>query len=149
MEGLVLDTSVLVEYIVLGSPYRGAVARLLERARAGGPRLYVSAVTLSELLYVSSRVYQAAGSGDPNRDALDFVRWVKSRAQVVGVDEGLAIRAGELRKRLRIALPDCYVIATAEAVGAAPLFRSVEEEMRPVEGELRKLGVEFLDEIEL
>ncbi len=147
MDGLVLDTSVLIDYIVLRSPYREAVAGLLERARRGELRLYVSAVTLSELLYVSSRVYEAAGSGDPNREALDFVRWVRSRVQVVDVNEAIALRAGELRKRLRIALPDCYVIASAEAVRAVPLFRGLEDEMRPVESELRALGVRFLDGI--
>jgi len=32
------------------------------------------------------------------------------------------MRAGELKKALHIALPDCYVIATAEKVDAIPLF---------------------------
>ncbi len=149
MKRLVLDTSVVVEYIVLRSPYRAKVVMLFERASTGELELYVNTVTLSEVLYVSSRIYQVAGVDDPNREALDFVEWVKSRAHVVGVDEGIAVRAGELKKRLRIALPDCLVIATAEAVKAVPIFKKPEEEMKPVMSSLRQLGVKFLEEIQV
>ena len=145
---MVLDTSVLVEYIVLRAPYRLRVARLFEEASAGRLELYVSAVTLSETLYVASRIYQAAGLQDPNREALDFVEWVKSRAKVLGVDEDIALRAGELKKQLRIALLDCYVIASAEALGATPLFKKLEEEMKPAANNLRKIGARFLEEQE-
>ena len=146
---LVLDTSVLVEYIVSKSPYRPKVVKLFDRASKGELELYVSAVTLSEVLYVATRIYQVSGAVDPNREALNFVEWIKKRTNVVNVDEAIASRAGELKKLLHIALPDCYVIASAETVNAAPLFRKVEEEMVPVLSNIKKLGVKFLDEIEL
>lgn len=149
MEKLVLDASVLIDYIVLRSPYRPKVAKLLERASAGEVKLYVSAVTLSEILYVASRIYQAAKVPAPNGAAQDLIHWIMGRAEIVGVDEDMALRAGELKKRLRIALPDCYVIAAAEAVEAVPLFRKAEKEIEPRMDKLRKLGVLFLDEIEL
>jgi predicted nucleic acid-binding protein len=149
VEKLVPDTSVLIEYIVRRSPYRPKVAGLLERASTGEVELYVNAVTLSEILYVASRIYQVAEVDDPNREALDFVYWIKSRARPVNIDEGIALRAGELKKELHIALPDCYVIASAEAVKATPLFKKLEEEMKPKIGDLRRLGVKFLDEIKL
>jgi predicted nucleic acid-binding protein len=149
VEKLVLDTSVLIEYIILRSPYRHKVVRLFDNALNGKQKLYVNVVTLSEVLYVASRIYQVAGAGDPNRTALDFIEWIKSRAQVININEDLALRAGELKKKLHIALPDCYVIASAEAIGARPLFKRLEEEMRPIADALRKLGVKFLDEIEL
>jgi len=148
-ERVVLDTSVLVEYIVLRSPYRRLVTKLFEKASAKQLELYVNAVTLSETLYVASRIYQAAKIGDPNNEALNFIEWVKNRVKVVNVDESIALRTGEIKKQLHLALPDCYVIATAEAINAKPLFRRVEEEMKPVLEELKRLGVEFLDEIRL
>jgi len=148
VESIVLDTSVLVEYIILRSPYRSKVVKLFDKALKGDLRLYVSIVTLSELLYVASRIYQIAGVENPNMEALNFVEWVKSRARVVNIDEDIALRAGELKKQLRIALPDCYVIAVAKAMEATPLFKAVEEEMKPVANNLRKLGVKFLAEIE-
>lgn len=149
MERLVPDAGVLVEYVVSRSPYRPKVAKLLYKASAGELELYISVVTLSEVLYVISRIYQVAGVSDPNGETLDFIEWIKSRAQVVNVNEDIALRAGELKKQLRISLPDCYVIASAEAVKAVPLFKRLEEEMGPVISDLRKLGVRFLDEIEL
>lgn len=149
MRRVVLDTSVLVEYIVLRSPYRPVVVKLFDRASANELELYVNAITLSEVFYVASRIYEIAGVSDPNGEALDFIEWIKSRVQVVNVNYDIAVRAGELKKHLRIALPDCYVIASAEAVKAVPLFRRLEEEMKPVVNDLRRLGVRFLDEVEL
>lgn len=149
MKKLVLDTSVLVEHIVLRSPYRSKVASLFNKASAGQLKLYINTVTLSETLYVASRIYQAAGVDNPSREAADFIEWIKSRAQMVTIDEAIALKAGELKKHLRIALPDCYVIASAEAVNATPVFKKVEEEMKPIVKSMRKLNVKFLDEIEV
>ena len=148
MEKLVLDTGVLVEYIVSRAPGRPRVVKLFQRASQGRLRLYVNLVTLSETLYAASRIYQAAGVEDPDSEALDYIEWVKSRARTIGVDEDIALRAGELKNRLRIALPDCYVIASAEALNATPLFSRVEKEMKPVLGDLRSLGAKFLEELE-
>lgn len=149
MKKLVLDTSVLTEYIVLRSPYRSRITKLLDNASASKLKLYVSAVTLSEVLYIASRIYQVAKVSDPNREASDFVEWIKSRVQVINTSEDIALRAGELKKQLHIALTECYVIASAETVEAIPLFKELEEEMKPVESDLRRLSVKFLDEIEL
>jgi len=104
---------------------------------------------LSETLYVASRIYEAAKMDKPNNEALNFIEWVKNRVKVVNVDESIALRAGEIKKQLHLALPDCYVIATAETINAKPLFRRIEEEMKPVLEELKRLGVEFLDEMRL
>lgn len=144
---LSLDTSVLVEYIVRSAPYRGKVAELLEKAVEGDLTLYVSSPVLGEALYIASRIYEAAGEEDPNGRALEYIYWLKERVKVVGVDEDLAIRAGELKKRLGIALTDCFVIAAAEAVKAIPLFRRIDREMGPVLSELKRHNATFLEEI--
>lgn len=149
MEKLVLDTGVLANYIVSRAPGRSRVAKLFEVAAQGRLGLYVSPVTLSETLYVASRIYGAAGVEDPNSEALNYLEWVKAKTRTVGVDEDIALRAGELKKKLRIALLDCYVIASAEAIDAKPLFSHVEREMKPVLDDLRRLGAEFLEELEL
>jgi len=149
VERLVLDTSVIIEYIISRSMYRPRVAKLFRAASAGEIELYVSPITLSETLYIASKVYQAARVQDPNSEALDFVEWVKKRVKVVEINENIIFRAGELKKLLYIALPDCYVIATAKDIEAIPLFKTVEKEMEPVLKELRRLGLKFLDEIEV
>ncbi len=53
----------------------------------------------------------------------------------------------KLKRTLRIALPDCFVIASAKKIGGAALFKKVEEEMRPVFKELRKHNVLFAQEM--
>jgi predicted nucleic acid-binding protein len=149
VEKLVPDTSVLIDYIVQRSPYRPKVSKLLDKALTEKVKLHVNVVTLSEILYVTSRIYETAKIADPNREALDFVHWIKSRAQVVDIDEDIAIRAGKLKKQLHIALPDCYVIASAETVKATPLFERPGVEMKPKMNDLRRLGIKFLNEIKL
>lgn len=143
---LVLDAGILVEYIVAGSPYREFVEGLFSRSKRGELGLYVSAVTLAEVLYVASRIYSAAGIEDPNGEAENFVTWIASRAGIINVDPQIAKAAGELRKRFRIALPDCFVIATAIMVGGSALFKRVEREMRDIEEELRRLGAVFAED---
>ena len=45
--------------------------------------LSVNAVTLSETLYVASRIHEAAGVSKPNREALNHIYWLKRRAGVI------------------------------------------------------------------
>ncbi len=104
---------------------------------------------MSETFYVASRIYRRTGTSDPNSDAADLLDWVSRRARVVYVNDNIALMAGELRKKLRIALADCYAIATAKAINAVPLFRGEEKEIEPFIEELRRYGVRFLNEITL
>ncbi|MEM2530190.1 MAG: PIN domain-containing protein [Candidatus Bathyarchaeia archaeon] len=101
----------LVKHIVKSALHRSKMVSFFEKASVG--ELYVSPITLSEALYIASRIYEMG-------DALDYTPWVKRRARMARVDEGIAIRAGELKKSLGISLPDCYVIARAEAVKTIP-----------------------------
>ena len=94
------------------------------------------------MLYTAARIYRAAGVENPNEEAENLVTWITSRAGVID-----SVTAGELKKRLGIALPDCFVIASAKRIGGRALFKSVEKEMRGVEEELSRLGVLFLEEI--
>ena len=146
---LVLDTSILIEYIVEKAPHRDKVQGMFGEAAAEKLRLYVSYITLSETLYVASKIYQTANLPDPNSEALNYIMWLTKTVEVVGIDEDIALRAGELRKLLHIALPDCYVIATAEALHATPLFKKIEKVMIPKQNTLRELGVRFLEKDEV
>ncbi|MDK2384519.1 MAG: hypothetical protein QI199_06915 [Candidatus Korarchaeota archaeon] len=72
---------------------------------------------------------------------------VEGKGIQVNITEEIEKRAGELKKELHLALPECYVIATAELIKGSPLFRRVEKEMEPVLDKLEELGVLFLDSI--
>lgn len=146
-KSIVVDTSVFAEHVNASSPYRSKLNELFETSRSK-VALFIPTVTLSETLYVLSRIYKLAGRPSPNSDALNYINWIKSRATTVG-DEGLAISAGELKKELKLALPDCYVIATAEKLNGIALFAKLEEEMKGGEKTLRKLRVSFVEEFVL
>jgi len=85
---------------------------------------------LSEVLYATSRIYSATGFAEHNRMALDLLLWIKNVAEVTEITLDIALRAGELKKLLGIALTDCYVIAVAEFLGTTALFLKIEEEMK-------------------
>lgn len=142
---LVPDTSVFVEYIVENAPFRGKAEELLSRGVRGEVEVYVIPQVLSETLYVSSRIYRLAGVEEFNEKALEYVTWI---AEVFDFYDpaGLYINAGELRKRLGIALTDCYVIASAEALGAKAVFAKPEKEMLGVIDRVKD-AVLFLAEI--
>ncbi|MBS7611242.1 PIN domain-containing protein [Candidatus Bathyarchaeota archaeon] len=149
LEAYVVDTGVLVEYIVRGSPHRSAVEKLLNDVLKKIVELYVTPITVSELIYVASRLYELAGVEKPNEEALNFVKWLTMRAKTVEVAPDIAVEVGELRKKLRIALSDCYVIATAIKLQAKALFLRPEKEMLDRIEELRELPIAFLTEASL
>jgi predicted nucleic acid-binding protein len=142
----VVDSSVILERIIGSSPYKVKVERLFSEAARGKVRLFVTLPTLSEVLYAASRLYELAGVERPNEEAATLVEWVKSRCRVVALSENSALRAGELKKLLKLALVDCYVIAAAEELGCKALFLKREREMLEREELLKRLPIEFLAE---
>jgi predicted nucleic acid-binding protein len=72
----VLDTSVLIAYITENATGRERVLSMIDEARRGKVQLYTIYPVLSELLYVSTRVYEMAGLEEPNVKALDFLLWI-------------------------------------------------------------------------
>jgi predicted nucleic acid-binding protein len=143
---LVLDTSVLVEYVVKRAPYRMKVENLFNESFKGNIKLYTTLIALSETLYIISKIYKEASIPKPNEEALNYIIWLKTRLSFAEITEEIAIRAGELKKKLRIALPDCYIIASAESLNAVPVFRKVEAEMAYVYDKLKQYNIKFLEE---
>ena len=145
MTSYVVDSSIILERIIRSSPYKAKVERLFSEAR-GRVKLFVTLPTLSEVLYAASRIYELAGVEQPNEEAGTLVEWVKTRCRVAAPGENTAVRAGELKKVLKLALVDCYVIAAAEELGCKALFLKREREMLEREELLKRLPIEFLAE---
>ena len=142
----VLDTSVIVEYIDEESPFKDKIESLFNALRTGHIRAYITSTTIGETLYIATRIYREAGSADPNKDAEDFIQWVEKQpgTQIVNVTKEISILAGEIRRRARISLIDCIVIATGKILKAEPLFLKLEKEMEPYVNILLKYNVKFL-----
>ncbi|MEM0256677.1 MAG: PIN domain-containing protein, partial [Saccharolobus sp.] len=66
---MIVDTGVLIEYINEAGKYHEKVRKLIESSTS----LFVTPITLSEVLYVSYRVYREAGLNDANDYAKEFV----------------------------------------------------------------------------
>ncbi|MEM1556752.1 MAG: PIN domain-containing protein [Candidatus Bathyarchaeia archaeon] len=149
LERYVVDAGVLVEYVVRGSPHRGAVEKILDGALAKVVELYITPITVSEIIYVASRIYELAGVEKPNEEALNLVEWLTVRVKMAEITPDMSIKAGEIKKKLGISLSDCYVIAAAINLKAKALFLKPEKGMLNKMEELRKLPIAFLTEISL
>ena len=104
---------------------------------------------LSEVLYVAKRVYERTGVLDPKRKAIRLVKWLYQHPniRIVGRSFRIIILAGLIKAKYRLALSDCYVLASAKLFKAKPVFRKKEKEMLKHINRLRRLyGVIFLDD---
>lgn len=138
-----------MEYVVAKSPYREKVAKLLLKCERGEIELYLSPITLSELIYVTTRIYALAGFDKPNEEAMNYVSYLRGvGVRVASPDGEVVVKAGELKKELRLSLADCYVLSTSDKLGAIPVFKRLEKEMKPIESRLRKQGLKWLNELE-
>ncbi len=149
MNSFVVDTSVLAEYLDEESPYRNLLERFYSDVRSGRFYGYITHVTIAELIFVATRIYREAGVEHPNAEALRYITWLINVAgfNVVSLNIEDSILAGELRKKLRIAIADRFVIAVARRLGANPLFLRLEREMRKFKEILREYNVVLIDEV--
>ena len=60
--------------------------------------LIINSVTLSETLYIASRIYQYAHIPGPNAEALNYILWIKGLAKIIEPTYEIAVTAGELKK---------------------------------------------------
>lgn len=91
----VVDTGVLVEYINESGEYHDKVKKLLEENNT----LYVTPITLSEVMYVSYRIYKASGLNDANKYARDFIEWLSYKLKVTEINKDITFDAGEIKRR--------------------------------------------------
>lgn len=144
---MVPDSSVFLDYIVRRSPYRRKIDRLFRKAIAGEAEIYVSTLTIGEVLYLASKIYRAADIKNPEGEALNYISWIKSFSKTVDVDESIAIDAGKIKRRLGLSMGSCIVIATARAVGVRPLFRSLERDLVELGDLAGELDLLMLDSV--
>lgn len=147
MPKVVLDTSVIVEYIDLMGRYHRQAEAIFTGVLAGKLEAVIPHPVLAETYYVAARVYAASGAPDPERIAGELVRWLVA-LPAVEVAEGaeLAVEAGSLKLKLGLTLTDCYVLAAAKLAGGRAVFRSREAGMSRVAGQLKEYGAVFLED---
>lgn len=137
---LVLDTGVIVEYIISNSPLRPVLTKLFSSAMRGANELYLSTVTLAETFYVARRIYEWAGVKQPEEAAHDFLFFLEKHKalSLVQPSPETAVEAGKVKAFYGVSLADSFVLATAKILNAKALFRKVEKEIEPYIKALKK-----------
>ena len=147
---VVLDTSVIIEYVVANSPWRELLARVLFSALKGVYELYLSTVTLAEVFYVAKRIYEEVGVEKPGKAAENFLFFLEKHKglSIVPPNFGIAVEAGKIKSIYKISLADSFVLATAKILKAKPLFRKIEKELEPhMEDFKKEYGLMTIEEL--
>ena len=104
----VVDTNILIDYLNGSEDAR----RELESFEA----VYISLISWMEILV-------GAAEGEEESEIREFLR----RFRVHPVDEGVAERAVEIRRREKIRLPDAIIWATAQHLGTLLVTRNTRD----------------------
>jgi predicted nucleic acid-binding protein len=129
---VVLDTSVIVEYIDRESEFQEQAAAIFAAILGGKLEALITHPTLSETYYVSAKIYEKLCVPSPQKLAAELVDWLVKvpSVTIVAGSEDLAIEAGSAKLGYCLALTDCYVLAASHVYGCKALFRKPEDEMR-------------------
>jgi predicted nucleic acid-binding protein len=104
----VIDTNILIDYLSGSEKAKHELDAFDE--------LYISLVTWMEILV-------GANEGEEESTIRDFLR----RFRVHPVDEGVAERAVEIRRKEKIRLPDAIIWATAQHLGILLVTRNTRD----------------------
>ncbi|MDO8501615.1 MAG: type II toxin-antitoxin system VapC family toxin [Gemmatimonadaceae bacterium] len=104
----VLDTNILIDYLNGSADAR--------RELDSFDTIYISLISWMEILV-------GAAEGDEESEIREFLR----RFRVHPVDEGVAERAVEIRRRDKIRLPDAIIWATAQHLGLLLVTRNTRD----------------------
>lgn len=149
MTSVVLDTGVIVEYVDLRGAFHEAARALFNALLSGKLEALVPHAVLAETYAVARRIYEALGLPDADSRAAKLINWLYSlpSVRVEGVGLELALEAGRVKARYKLALTDCYVLALSKLSGCAAVFRAREREMQRALAELqREFKLVFLED---
>lgn len=144
-----LDTSVIVEYIDEEGEYHEHAEAVFSAIISGRLEALIPHPILAETFYVAARLYRELGAGEPEATASKLVKWLYRLPQVkvIGTSLELALEAGKVKLRYKLALTDCYLIAACKIHGCTALFKRPEAEMLKSVEQLKKdYRVVFLEE---
>lgn len=147
---LVLDTGVIIEYIIEKSILREILKKIFLLAIKGKIKIYLSTISLAEVYYISRRIYFEAGIKNPEKASISFLNFLKNYKgiYIVPPDFKIAIEAGKIKSIYGLSLGDCFVFATSKFFNAKAVFRNEEIEFEPILNELKnKYGFITIKEV--
>nr|MDO8043940.1 PIN domain-containing protein [Candidatus Baldrarchaeota archaeon] len=131
---IVLDSSVIIEYIDLDGEFHGNAKLIFENLNQGKLHGLIPHPVLAETCYVAERVYAEFDPKNAGKRSKQLVKWLFSHPhlQIVADTINLAILVGELKSKFKLALTDCYVLAVSKIHDAKAIFKKREKEMQNV-----------------
>ena len=110
MKDYALDANALVR-LFRNTPGADIVDNLIQQAKSGRAHLSISAVNLTEVLYVLARYFG-------QEKALQCVNTARRVVDAIAANEQIAIDTGILRIRYKMGLADCFAAELALRTGA-------------------------------
>lgn len=134
---VILDTKPLIK-LFAGEEGWETIKGILSKVEVGELEAGISAVTLTEVYYK----YLREGRPDlavTRTEQLRYATYLKK----VGIDEEVAVRAGEFKGKYKVSIADAFIAACAHSEGAIvvsddPDFREIREIETMTEEELRE-----------
>jgi len=146
---IVLDSSVIIEYIDLKGKLHDVAEVIFENLNQGKLTGLIPHPTLTETYYVAQRIYKKIEPKNAKKKATLLINWLYSHPhlRVIADTLNLAILAGEIKLKLHLALTDCYVLATSKIHNAKAVFKKREREMQDVIREIEEnFDIIFLED---
>lgn len=130
----ILDTSAIFTFLKAEAGVK-IVEELLEKAEKHEIEIYISFVTITEVFYI---LYQSNGK----RKARKIVQMLKTMpVQIIGRDDILDLKTGEIKATYKVSFADAWIIATAIIKDAVLVHK--DPEMESVETIIKSLKLPY------
>ncbi|MGB9713875.1 MAG: PIN domain-containing protein [Candidatus Bathyarchaeales archaeon] len=132
MTRVVMDTSVIIEYMDLKGDFHEQAEAVFSALLAGKLESLLPHPILAETYYVATRLYHKLRMENPQLVASKFIEWLYRLPTTIIPSENaeLAVEVGKAKLSHGLALTDCYVLATSKICNCKALFKKPEKEMR-------------------
>lgn len=126
-----LDTSVIIEYIDLKGELHTQAQTIFSALLTGKLENILPHPILAETCYVAAKLYQKLQVENPQLVASKLIEWLYRLPTTIipSDDTNLAIETAKVKLNHRLALTDCYVLATSKIHNCKALFKKPEKEM--------------------
>lgn len=140
LTNIVLDTGIIIEYIDEEGEYHEQANMVFTAILTGKLKGILPHPTLVETYYVVARIYRKLNIEEPETIALKLIEWLYKLPTITMADMNLnlALETGKIKLYYKLALTDCYILATSKIYNGIALFRKLEREMLENIDELKK-----------
>jgi len=147
---IAIDTGIWIEYINTNGKLHSEAKAVIESVNSGKITAILTPLTLTEILYVSKRVYQEVHSSQKSetlaKKLYDFV-YYHPHVEVKPLDYELCLNAGMIKSKYNIAFSDCFLLALSKHDNTIAIFKNIESEMKDNLKNLKKdFNIKFLED---